>query len=262
MIWWDYEELLLQNFGGQAEEERDTENRAEGRREKLVLAGAARWGETVFDTVEQRFSWNLFDAEGRSLFVSLRYTKEERLVIDLLERLEKRLKKHAQEAVVCFGSLYLDEEGRMCLYPIEFFLKGAEKILEKGMRQNAAAADMDPRRENRKLPSMETIHTMEQYRREVLSNLSDLFFSGISSVQEDTVHQLSSLSEDGERLGLHRAGAELGRISGLLERKRHQTEFSSEPVLEAERRLYRCLTAYKKKLSCDTALLCCCRGFC
>lgn len=263
MVWWDYEELLLQNFGGQATgEERDTENRAEGRREKLVLAGAVRWGETVFDTVEQRFSWNLFDPEGRSLFISLRYTKEERLVIDVLERLEKRLKKHAQEAVVCFGSLYLDEEGRMCLYPIEFFLKGAEKIMEKGVRQNAAAADMDPRRENRKLPSMETVRTMEQYRREVLSNLSDLFFSGISSVQEDTVHQLSSLSEDGERLGLHRAGAELGRISGLLERKRHQTEFSAEPVLEAERRLYRCLTAYKKKLSCDTALLCCCRGFC
>lgn len=251
LIMWDYEALLCQNFGGSGGEAGgETQNRAEGRKEKLVLVGAVRWGETDFDTVEQRFSWNLFDPEGRSLFISLRYTKEERLVIQMLERLEQRLKKRGQKAIVCFGSLYLDEDGRMCLYPIEFLLKGAEHIAEAGP---VSAKGGSPGK--RVLPSMETIRTMEQYRKEAMCQLSDLFVSGISSIQEDTICQLAVLSEDGERLGLHRAGAEFGRICGLLERKRHQMDFSLEPVLEAEIRLYKYLTACREKISCDLALL-------
>lgn len=256
MILWDYEELLLENFGGsEGKAGQEMQNRAEGRREKPVLVGAVRWGETVFDTVEQRFSWNLFDPEGRSLFISLRYTKEERLVIQMLERLEQKLQKHRQEAIVCFGSLYLDEEGRMCLYPIEFLLKGTEYILEDCLLSQKRVSAEEGNREKRLPASMEIIHTMEQYQREAMSQLSDLFVSGISSVQEDTMHRLSVLSEDGERLGLHHAGAEFGQISGLLERKRHQMEFSLEPVLEAEIRLYQYLMACRKKLSCDMALV-------
>lgn len=255
MIAWDYEQLLLQNFGKtEGMSGQETQNRAEGRREKLVLAGAVRWGETDFDTVEQRFSWNLFDSEGRSLFISLRYTKEEHLVIQMLERLEQRLRKRRQEAIVCFGSLYLDEEGRMCLYPIEFLLKGAETAMDDSPMPGDMGSVGDGEGKKRRLPSVETIHTMEQYRREAMRQLTDLFVSGISSVQEDSLRQLAALSEDGERLGLHRAGAGLGRICGLLERKRHQMEFSLEPVLEAEIRLYKYLMACRKKLSCDMAL--------
>lgn len=255
MIEWNYEALLLQNFGeAEGESDGETQNRAEGRREKLALVGAVRWGETDFDTVEQRFSWSLFDRQGRSLFISLRYTKEERLVIQMLERLEQRLKKRRQKAIVCFGSLYLDEGGRMCLYPIEFLLEGADHIMEDSLLQEDMVSSEEGR-EKRMLPSMETIRTMEQYRREAMQLLSDLFVSGVSSIQKDTLHQLSALAQDGERLGLHHAGAEFGRISGLLEGKRHQMEFSLEPVMEAEIRLYKYLMACGKKLSCDMALL-------
>jgi len=109
--------------------------------------------------------------------------------------------------------------------------------------------------EKRKLPSVETIRTMEQYRREAMQLLTDLFVSGASSIQEDALLQLSALAQDGERLGLHHAGAEFGRISRHLEGQRHQMEFSLEPVLEAEIRLYQYLMACGKKLSCDMALL-------
>lgn len=255
MIVWDYETLLLQNFGESEDESgRETQNRAEGRREKLVLAGAVRWGETDFDTVEQRFSWNLFDRQGRSLFISLRYTKEERLVIKMLERLEQRLRKRGQKAIVCFGSLYLDEGGRMCLYPIEFLLEGADHVMEDSLVRKDAVSSEEGR-EKRKLPSVETIRTMEQYRREAMQLLTDLFVSGASSIQEDALLQLFALAQDGERLGLHHAGAEFGRISRHLEGQRHQMEFSLEPVLEAEIRLYQYLMACGKKLSCDMALL-------
>ncbi len=173
----------------------------------------------------------------------------------MLERLEQKLQKHRQEAIVCFGSLYLDEEGRMCLYPIEFLLKGTEYILEDCLLSQKRVSAEEGNREKRLPASMEIIHTMEQYQKEAMSQLSDLFVSGISSVQEDTMHRLSVLSEDGERLGLHHAGVEFGQISGLLERKRHQMEFSLEPVLEAEIRLYQYLMACRKKLSCDMALV-------
>ncbi len=256
MIVWDYEELLVQNFGKTDQKaDEETDNRAEGRREKLVLAGAVRWGETDFDTVEQRFSWKLFDQEGRSLFVALRYTKEERLVIHMLERLERRLKKRRQKAIVCFGALYLDEDGRMCLYPVEFLLKGVEEVLEdsRGWGKQVTGAGVSVK--DRKFPSKETVYVMERYQNEAVRQLSDLFVSGFSSVQEDTLHQLSVLSEDGERLGLHRAADEFGSIRRVLERKRHQIEFSPEPVLESEIRLYKYFAACRKKLSCDMALL-------
>ena len=93
----------------------------QGRREKLALAGAVRWDETVFDTVSQRFTWSVFDSQGRALFISVKYTKEEKMTVQLLERMEKRLRGRGFEDIVFFGSLYLDGEGRLCLYPIEVF---------------------------------------------------------------------------------------------------------------------------------------------
>lgn len=222
-IVWDYEELLLQNFG---KERKEAENRATGRREKLVLVGAVRFGETSFDTVEQRFFWKLYDGKGRNLAISVKYSKEEKLTIQLLERLEQRLRKDPPDAIVFFGAIYLDEEGKMCLYPIEFFLKGAEEI----------AREVEEKEESEKMwrvPQMHVIRTMEQYRREAIRQMGDLFVSGVASVQEDMIQRITECADDGERLGLHVAGEELGKIKGLLEEKRHRMDFEIEGVIEA-----------------------------
>lgn len=248
-IVWDYEELLFQNFGEEETTQNQmVQNKAAGRKEKLVLAGAVGFGKTEFDTVEQKFFWRLFDREGRSLLISLRYTKEEKLTIQLLERLEKRLKKDPPDAIVFFGAIYLDEEGRMCLYPIEFFLKGAEEIAaelgEKGDIEKA---------EERKIPSMEIVRGMEQYRREAVRQLTDLFVSGISSVQEDVVRGVKECAEEAERLGLHLAGREFGKIGALLEGKRHRMEFEMEEVLRAAEKVSRYLEVCRRKLGCDMA---------
>lgn len=234
MIVWDYEELLRESFPG--------------KQERLVLTGAVRWGKTSFDTVQQRFSWSIYDCRGRKLSISLKYTKEERLTIQLLERLEQRLRRNSPGAIVFFGSLSMDEEGRMCLYPIEFFLKETEFIPQ-------TAEDRPAGRPEKKVPSESVLRTMEQYRKEAAGQLSDLFVRGLYSLQDETLEELSVLSEEGERLGLHQAGTDFGRIAALMKGKRHQMEFSPEPVLDAMEHLDRCLQAYKEKLSCDMAFL-------
>lgn len=251
MVCWDFKELLLKNFAGQSDGQ-EAGNRAAGRREKLTLAGAVRWGEADFDPVQQRFSWSLYDKQDRELFIALTYSKREKLTIKLLERLVERLKKNPPEAIIFFGSLYLDEEGRMCLYPIEIFQKEAGEILH-ALDDKAGADKPLSRKEEGFYP--EAISPMEQYRKEAADALTDLFVSGIYSVQEGMIEQLSALSMEGEQLGLHRAGEGFGVISKLLQEKRHKIEFTPEPVLETAGYLYRYLEACREKLSCDRALV-------
>ncbi len=230
MIVWDYERLLENYF------------RQEGA-ERLALVGAERWGESSFDQVQQRFSWSLFDREGRALFLSLRYTREERLVIQLLERLEQRLQKRSRGALVFFGFLYL-EEGRLCLYPIEFFQQSgpeADLSLEKSSR------------EQRKLPPPAVLKTMERYEREATRQLTDLFSAGLFSLPEELLERLGELGEEGERLGLHVAGKGFLRVEELLKARRHQMEFDSGPVLEELGTLCRYLRACRERLSLERA---------
>lgn len=250
-IFWDYEELLKENFEiSQDAEASVVQNRAAGRREKLVLAGAVGWGEAGFDTVQQRFSWSLYDRNRKKLSVSLKYTKEEKLTIQLLERLEMRLKKRPREAIVFFGSVYLDEEGGLCLYPIEFFLNEAEEIArEEGLTGGPGEA----REEEQKGPSEDVLWSMEHYRRESVRQLSDLFISGLSSVQGDRIGRLLVLAEEGERMGLHYAGAKFADIHKALDAKRHQMEFSSEPVLQAAGELDTYFRVCREKLAYDMA---------
>ena len=256
MIVWNYE-TLLKNCYGHGMRESDTEyeaegqtegtERAAGRRERLALVGAVRWGETSFDTVSQRFSWSMYDEAGRTLYLSLKYTKDERLTISLLERLEQRIRKRTQGNIVFFGSIYMDENSRLCLYPIEFFLR------EEPSKENSAKMKENPGG-NQTVPA-EMLRTMAQYLRESGKQISDLFVTGLYSIQEQTISQLSALSEDGERLGLHRAGAEFACIAGLLKEKRHRMEFLPEPVIHALARLNAYLSACFEKLSYDAALL-------
>lgn len=251
LIFWDYEELLKENFGLSPDAGALTvQNRVSGRREKLVLAGAVGWGETHFDTVQQRFSWKLHDRNGKKLSVSLKYTKEEKLTINLLERLEKRLQKRPREAIVFFGSVYLDEEGGLCLYPIEFFLKEAEELAQQeGL---TGAQERDGGKEQNAV-SENVLWSMERYRKEAVRQLSDLFISGLSSVQGDRTGRLSELAEEGERMGLHYAGAKLADIHKALEAGRHQMEFAPEPVLQAMGELDAYLRACREKLAYDQA---------
>ena len=231
----------------------DAESRSSGgrRRERLALVQAYGWEEPLFDSVSQRFSWGMHDRKGRTIFVSLRYTEREKLIIDMLERLEQRL-KNKEKSLIFLGTVYL-EGGRLCLYPIEFFRRTQEfaaKDLQEEMNVTEADSSVSS---GTAIVAAAIPETMEQYRQEAVRTLSDLLASGLSSVQEDILSALSLLAEDGRRLGLSLAGEEFSTIGEMLGNRRHQMDFRPEPVVDAMERLSRYLRACGEKLSFDRA---------
>lgn len=278
LIYEDYEQLLQDFFGMQQnyadddlEEEAAEDETIEGdnssrekRRERLVLVQAFGWEEPSFDFVSQRFSWGIHDKKGRTLFISLRYTKAEQLTITMLERLEQRLKRQEGRSLLFLGAVYL-ENGRLCLYPIEFY-RGVQKTadisvqepsLPENTQENAQENIPEAVRQD-SVPETSTtpdtfFDTMEQYRQEAVKTLSDLFASGLSSVQEDVLSALSLLAEDGRQLGLSFAAGEFTAIHDLLAGRRHGTSFQPEEAIDAVGQIGRYLKACEEKLSFDRA---------
>ncbi len=240
MIWWDYEKLVSQCL------------EQKGLRESLVLAGAVDWDEASFDKVQQRFGWNIYDPKGRSLSIALNYTKEEGLIIKLLERLEQRLRKNRPRALVFLASFYMDPEGKPCLYPIEFFSGVLPPENEERKKEGREEANDHASLE---LPSEIVLGSMEQYFGEVERLLGDLFISGLYSLQGEMLSWCRRLGEEGEQMGLHQAGKDLRTVYELLEGRRHQMDFSPEPVIEALGRVAIYANACRQRLLRDKALL-------
>lgn len=88
--------------------------------ERLALVRPARCEPQEYDRVRQTFSLRLLDAAGRDLWVEVRYKKEERQVVAMLERLAGRLTQCPDLRPVFFGTMHRDGD-RLALYPIEFF---------------------------------------------------------------------------------------------------------------------------------------------
>lgn len=112
MIYQDFHKLLEDLFADGKSGSYETS--------RLALVKAVRCESTVFDTISQVFQIKLFDAEERMIPVTVRYTKKEKLLIQVLERLERRIRKRDKKPPIFFGILYL-EEGQLHMYPIEFF---------------------------------------------------------------------------------------------------------------------------------------------
>ena len=245
MIYEDYGQLLDDYFGLHQHQDAYVNSGISDdgkRREKLALIQVCDWEEPSFDFVSQRFSWGLHDSKKNTIFISLRYTKSDKLIITMLERLKQRLKRQEEKKLLFLGTVYLDG-GRLCLYPIEFFRKEKEQT-DSSPQDSNITEDI--------LPDS-VFNVMAQYQEEAIRTLSDLLISGLSSVQEDTVSALSLLSEDGKRMGILLAGEEFSHIRDMLVSRRHQMDFRREPVIEAMGRLCRYLIACEQKLWFDHA---------
>ena len=241
MIFQDYRRLLdwLRGF-----------SREEGGGEPLALVEADIVSQGHFDTVRQRFSMELFDREGRRLLAAVRYSPEEKLTIQALERLASRLEKQGKKSVVFFGIPYL-EEGQLCLYPIEYFdsreSAGGEKVAGHGEEMAAdgqEAADQPGKAAALEdTPPAEAVKAAADLLGEVRRALADLFQSGLSSAPEELEKRFSRLGEACGDLGLHGAEDGLGHMAGLLEEKRHRFKMDREPVIL----LWTDLAAYVRK---------------
>ncbi len=223
--------------------------------EPLALVEARTCREGTFDSVRQRFSMEIFDRDGRSLFVSVNYSKEERLTIQALERMSRR-QEGKGEPVLFFGVPFL-EEGRLRLYPIEIFSlpeseaeAEAEEMPSAGMEGAAAAHPEEAGPEGTAAACLEeigikgaaagpkaaavsaqTVRVLEQFLKRLRRALADLFQCGLSSVQEETGRELSCLEAEGEALGLHRAAEELARLNRELEARRHRMEKDAKAAI-------------------------------
>ena len=247
IVFWDYEQLLLACFG---EEERKNEG------ERLALVGASCCRESGFDTVHQRFSMEILDQKGRKLTVAVTYSKEEKLTIQVLERLNERLKKEKDQTLIFFGAPYL-EQGKLCLYPIEVFGRerffGSQEELEEylgeqgGPEGSPVSKDLSFNRE--------IVQGMERFLTEIRQALGDLFQSGLNSIQEETFGNLKRLAKESGTLGLHGAEEALTFLAEALGGKRHQMEFDMEAVLKTWIHLMTYVKLCREKTSLDRALL-------
>lgn len=213
MVVWDYRKLL------------DGEKL---RSREPVLVGAIRCKKGSFDTVRQRFSMEIADWEGRTLQVAVNYSPDEKNTIRALEQLGERLESRGETAVWFFGIPYL-EEGRLCLYPVEYFER--KSFTARGENIAVPGTDIAASGEALAAPDIPAIRRAEQCLRDIQGLLGDLFQSGLNSVQAELLAQLASLEEEAEGLGLYLAAAELGNLKQAMEAKRHQTRFDPEPAL-------------------------------
>lgn len=238
---WDYRLLAQQYFLRPLKEQEETDH--------LALLGAARCGEASFDQVEQRFDLPLYDSKGRMIPVSLRYSREERYTIRVLERLQKRLRAEKNGRFAFFGRLYL-QKGRLCLYPIEFFDRvvlpsAAGEPIGRGSFTENVEPGMDER----------TLQDFTDYLSEAEQALADLYQSGLDSVLEETVNSLNRLGTEGEELGLHLAGKKLRGMAEALQEKRHRMGFDPMPLLKEWAELVDYLNTCRELTAQDTVRL-------
>lgn len=292
MVFWDYRALLrdLEQKEQRADQMSGPEEKSG---ESLALVGAARIREGTFDTVRQRFSMELFDPAGRRIQAAVNYSKEEKLTIQVLERLAKRLgeprnagegnvaeeipkgeisqgetSRERNPGLIFFGILYLDD-GRLCLYPIEYFecIRGdMPKGRDEGQDEEKDEGQ-GKEKETLQIPgysaeggavgkvSSATVKTLERFLDEMEETLADLFRSGLLSPQEELLAGLSRLGQESRAMGLSRAGKELARLEAILEKERHQLKPNPEPAIGPWMELMEYVRLGKQRTAFDLAHL-------
>lgn len=73
-------------------------------------------------------------------------------------------------------------------------------------------------------------------------------------MQSETLSQMYSMEREAAGLGLHLAGEELSRLSGQLERQRHQIKSDPEPVIGIWIRLMEYITLGLQRTQMDLAM--------
>ena len=76
--------------------------------------------EANFDSVKQAFYMRLVDEQRNHLSIKITYSKEDKYIINHLERLHRRIKEGRRGVPDFFGRLYI-EDGELKLYPIEYY---------------------------------------------------------------------------------------------------------------------------------------------
>ncbi|MBR3834297.1 MAG: SWIM zinc finger family protein [Lachnospiraceae bacterium] len=122
-IYSDFGQLFSELFGDHWFENED-ENREKNH---LAVVRPAAVLEADFDNIRQAFYMRLVDGDGQSLFIKMTYSKEDKYIINHLERLHRRIKEGRRGVPDFFGRLYI-EDGELRLYPIEYYDREEEVL--------------------------------------------------------------------------------------------------------------------------------------
>lgn len=76
--------------------------------------------EAEFDSIRQAFYMRLVDELGQHLSIKMTYSKEDKYIINHLERLHRRIIEGRRGVPDFFGRLYI-EDGELRMYPIEYY---------------------------------------------------------------------------------------------------------------------------------------------
>ena len=115
-IYSDFGQLFSEVFGDHWFENED-ENREINH---LAIVRPSAVLEADFDNIRQAFYMRLVDEYGQSLFIKMTYSKEDKYIINHLERLHRRIKEGRRGVPDFFGRLYI-EDGELRMYPIEYY---------------------------------------------------------------------------------------------------------------------------------------------
>lgn len=115
-IYSEFGQLFSEVFGDHWFENED-ENREINH---LAVVRPAAVLEADFDNIRQAFYMRLVDGYGQSLFIKMTYSKEDKYIINHLERLHRRIKEGRRGVPDFFGRLYI-EDGELRMYPIEYY---------------------------------------------------------------------------------------------------------------------------------------------
>lgn len=96
----------------------------EEEQERLIFVEADRMEESVYNEKTQTYSLPLYDKKNRKLVISVRFSKEEKPVIQTLERMEKEREEKQSNSIPIFLGIVFLKEGQLSLYPIEMWKDG------------------------------------------------------------------------------------------------------------------------------------------
>lgn len=227
--------------------------------DRVALLLPRSCGVPAFDRANQIFRLPLRDRLGRKLLVEVRYRKEEKKVVDALERFaEKWKQKRGRPAFL--GICYLDGEN-LKLYPIEIYqVWGTRPKPEKRF----CAARPDPgraplrlfRRMSGGVPNRESIAAARNLHglfTELLAALCDVLQSGAASLPPESAARLTELARRCEATGLHTGAKLCTQLYELLQNQRHQFSADPLPLAETVSRAAQYVFLCRQKLALDAA---------
>ncbi len=200
--------------------------------QRLCFVHPERCIDSGFDKHTQQFCMTLSDKQDNRITVKARYTAKTKDLIELLEKIGKRMTERPEDCYTILASAYF-EDGRLCLYPIEFY---------DFIRVPECAPDVEPDAPEQGHYAGTVLSLMEDVQR----YLCEIMQSGLQSAYgTDTGEKLAKRAGD---YGLHGLQERLTAMNKAAEGYRHSLDGGCDAALTAMIHTMQYLNAGRQRL--------------